>query len=133
REGPRLAAIARHGRHHVSARRRRPPLGTVFSFTLDQQATVSLTFTQRQTGRRVKGRCVAQTHRDRHARACTRTLRRGTLTLRGHPGADRLSFQGRLSRARRLAPGRYAVQFTATNAAHQRSASKRLSFTIVRS
>ena len=122
REGRRLARLAR---------KRKPPVGTTFSFTLNEQARVSLAFTQRRAGRRVKGRCVAPTKRNRHKRACRRTVPRGTLTFAAHPGVNKVSFQGRTSRTRKLKPGRYTVTVTASNSAG-RSSPKTLSFTIVK-
>jgi hypothetical protein len=122
RAGTALARIAR----------RRAPLGTTFSFTLDQSATVTFTFTQAVGGRRAKGRCVAQTHGNRHRAKCSRTLTRGALRLVAHAGADTVAFQGRLTAGRRLAPGAYTVLIEALNSAGQGSVVHRLTFTIVR-
>ncbi len=121
REGSKLAKLSR-----------RAALGTTFSFTLDQAASVSLSFTQPATGRRVKGKCVAQTHRNRHKPRCQRIVTRGTLKVGAHVGVNHVAFEGRLSALRRLRPGLYTVVITATNAAKQQSAAKRLSFKIVR-
>lgn len=123
REGSALARVARKAK---------APVGTVFSFTLDQAARVTVSFTQPGKGRRVKGHCVAATGRNRHARSCTRTLARGTHSFAAHAGANRIFFQGRLSASRRLRPGTYTVLITATNAAGQRSSTSRLRTTIVR-
>jgi hypothetical protein len=122
REGSRLARIsAAH----------KPPVGTTFKLTLDSAATLHLTFTQRVTGRRVKHKCVAQTHANRQDRACSRTLTKGAITLTGHAGVNRISFQGRLSHSRKLALGTYTVTITAANSAGH-SAGQHLTFTIVR-
>ncbi|HXD55909.1 MAG TPA: PKD domain-containing protein [Solirubrobacteraceae bacterium] len=123
REGSALARLARKAK---------APVGTVFSFTLDQAARVTLSFTQSGKGRRVKGRCVAATGRNRHARPCTRTLALGSLPFAAHAGANRISFQGRLSASRKLRPGTYTALIVATNAAGQRSSMSRLITTIVR-
>jgi hypothetical protein len=93
---------------------------------------VTLAFTQPSVGRRVKGRCVAQTPHNRHGRSCSRTLNRGTVTFSGHSGADRIAFQGVISAARKLRPGSYTASLLATNSAGQRSQAVRLSFTIAR-
>jgi uncharacterized delta-60 repeat protein len=114
---------------HV-AHKRRPPVGTTFGFTLNEAARVTFAFTQTLPGRRVGRRCVAQTKRNKHKRRCSRTLTAGTLTFAGHAGANKVRFQGRLSRSKRLKPGRYTLIITATNAAGQR-ATARLTFTIV--
>jgi hypothetical protein len=122
REGTQLAQISKA----------RPPVGTTFSFTLTERATVRFAFTERLGGRRVNGECVAQTNGNRHRSACLRTVTRGTLSFAGHPGSDRVFFDGRMSRSRRLPPGAYTLIITATNAARQHSSPRRLSFTIIK-
>jgi hypothetical protein len=104
RRGGKLAGIA--------ARR---PVGTDFTFALDQAATVSLRFT---TTRKARG-------------GRKRTATAGALTLPGHAGTNRVHFEGRISRGKRLKPGRYTVQITAANAAGQRTTAKALTFRIV--
>jgi putative cofactor-binding repeat protein len=121
RAGNKLASIAK-----------RVPVGTVFSFLLDQSAAVTLTFTQSVPGRRVAGRCVAPRPANRHKRACKRTVTRGTLApLTGHAGTNKVSFQGRISSSRKLAPGPYTLRIAARTAAG-RSQTRTLSFTIVK-
>jgi FG-GAP repeat len=122
----------REGRKLASVSRRRPPIGTTFSFSLNEKASVSFAFTRRVGGRRVKGRCVAQTKRNRHMRACRRTVTIATLVFSAHAGVNRVSFQGRISHSRKLEPGGYAVVIAATNTTRQRSNTKTLSFTIVK-
>ncbi len=120
REGNRLSVISR----------RRAPLGTIFAFQLSNPATVTMSFTQALPGRLVKGRCVrAGAHaRGRH---CKRSVVRGSLSFAGHRGRDALAFQGRVSRAVKLEPGRYTLLISAANASG-RSNTSSLSFTIVR-
>ena len=110
---------------------RRPPRGTRFAFTLSQAASVRLSFAQLLPGRRIGRRCVAPTPSARHRSACTRPLVRGALTGAGRAGANTVSFQGRLSPARRLARGSYTVTVIATNAAGQHSSPRTLAFTIL--
>ncbi|MBA3808402.1 MAG: hypothetical protein H0X28_08420 [Solirubrobacterales bacterium] len=136
---PRIEAVSqshatwRVGRHAVSlARHARPPLGTTFSVKLDAAASLSFTFTQRVAGRRVLRRCLAPSARNRHRHACKRTLTRGTLTLPAHPGVNRVLFQGVISHSRTLRPGAYTVLISARSAAGLRSATRSLSFRIVR-
>jgi hypothetical protein len=124
REGKRLASFSR--KHKL------PPLGTTFSFTLNEQASVSFTFTQQVGGRKVNGRCVAQSKKNRRKHACKRTLTRGTLSFTGHAGTNKVSFQGRISHSKKLGLGSYTLVITATNAAGQHSSTKQLSFTIVK-
>jgi Big-like domain-containing protein len=118
--------------HITRARRRRPPVGTAFLFTLNEPARVRFAFTQRLRGRRVGKRCDALTRKNRHHRACTRTVSRGALSFAAGAGAHRLLFDGRISKHKGLNPGRSKVTITATNATGQHSSPKTLSFTIVR-
>lgn len=125
RVGAALAVISREAR-------RRPPVGTSFSFGLSESAVVTLAFSQRVPGRKTHGRCVVQSKQNRNSRACSRVVPRGTLRMTGHAGTDRISFQGRLSPAGRLKPGRYTLVVGAMNAAGQSSPSGTLTFTIVK-
>ncbi len=99
REGKALPTIA--------AVKRKAPVGTAFTFAVNQPASVKLVFKQHN---KVKG----------------------VLSLSANAGTDRITFQGRLSRTKRLAPGSYSVTITGTNADGVTSASKTLSFTIVK-
>jgi YVTN family beta-propeller protein len=125
REGNRLATFARN-------KRKKAPLGTTFSFVLNERAGVSFAFTQRAVGRKIKGGCVAQTNKNRHKPSCKRTVIQGTLAFTGHAGLNRVSFQGLIPRRKKLKPGRYTLVITATNTAAQHSTTKTLSFTIVK-
>jgi hypothetical protein len=122
REGSRLP--------HVS--RTRTPTGTIFSFSLNEQATAILSFTQRVGGRTVSGKCAAQIKKNRRDPACRRTATAGTLTVPGRSGANEVAFQGRISPLEKLKPGRYTLVLTAISSAGARSAPKSLSFTIVK-
>ena len=91
------------------ARKRKLPVGTTFGFTLNEAARVRFAFTRTRPSRRA-----------------------GTLRFSGHAGANRVRFKGRLSRTRKLKPGRYKLTITATNGAGQRSAPRSLTFRIVK-
>ena len=122
-EGNKLATLSR---------KKKPPVGTTFSFILNEQARVSFAFSQQVGGRKVKGKCVAQTKKNRRKPSCKRTVTRGTLSFTGHGGTNKVSFQGRISASKKLPLGRYKLVIFATNAAGQRSSPKSLSFTIVK-
>jgi hypothetical protein len=109
----------------------KPPLGTTFSFTLNEPATVSLSFTQRVPGRSVNGRCVAVGQRNTGKPKCKRTVSVGSLGLAGHAGLDQVRFQGRLSSAKTLKPGSYTVTIIACDSHGLASAPYSLSFTII--
>jgi hypothetical protein len=122
----------REGTHRASlASRRTPPIGTTFSFTLSEAATLEFTFSTRAGGRRVKGRCVAPGRHNARARRCSRSIVRGSLSLGGRAGRDKVRFQGLLSKHSRLAPGSYTLTLIAS-AAGRKSAARSLRFTIVR-
>ena len=116
----------------LASKRKLPPIGTVFSFTLNEQASASFAFTQPAAGRKVNGKCVAQTQKNRRDATCKRTVTDGTLSFAGHSGANRVSFQGLLSRTKKLKPGGYTLVISATNSAHQTATSHGLAFTIVK-
>jgi hypothetical protein len=122
REGPRLA--------HISKARPKRPRGTTFSFTLNEAATLRLAFTQRSSGRSVGGHCVAQSKHNRTKHACRRTLTVGALTLQGQAGAEKVRFEGRLSAAKKLKPGRYTLVLSAS-ADGLSSTPRSLTFTIL--
>lgn len=112
------------------SRRDRLPVGTSFSFVLNTAAKVTFAFTQPGSGRRVRGRCVAPTARNHHARRCSRAVTRGTLTFEAHSGENKVAFQGRISRRQKLRPGRYTLVISAVGPAGS-AAPQRLTFTIV--
>jgi hypothetical protein len=84
------------------------PVGTAFSFILDERARITLAFTQIT----------------RHA-----LLRRGTVSSAGIPGDNSIAFKGRTSTGT-LKPGKYKVRLTARDAAGLTSRAQTLSFTI---
>ena len=105
--------------------------GTVFSFKLDQSATVKIAILQTHVGgRRVGHRCLPPTPRRRHDPGCFRTVTVATLTRSAHKGRNRVRFTGRIS-GRALSLGRYRARFIATDAAGA-STPRSLRFTIVR-
>ena len=110
---------------------RRAPSGATVTYTLSEPARVTFVVEALATGRKRGASCVKATARLRHARRCVRVLRQGTLTRNGNRGANRLSFSGRIGR-HSLAPGRYRLDVTATDAAGNRSGTKAVSFTIVK-
>lgn len=124
REGNALARISR--------RRRTVPVGTTFSLALNVPAEVSFRFAIAHPGRRVGGRCVAANGRNRRRARCTRSTIVATLSFAGHSGVNRVAFQGRVSRTKKLPPGRYTLSISTSNSAGASSAPSSLRFTIVR-
>jgi hypothetical protein len=121
REGSKLAVISG---------KPKPPVGTTFSFKLNQSARVTFTFTQQVTGRTVSGKCVAETKTNRSKRSCKRTVTQGTLSFSGRSGENKVAFQGRVSHSRKLPSGGHKLLIGAVNTARQRSKTVSLSFTI---
>jgi hypothetical protein len=113
------------------SRKTKPPVGTVFSFTLNESARITFTFTRLVKGRKVHGRCQAQTSKNEHNPRCTRRLPAVILSFTAHPGTNKVRFYGQLPGGKRLRPGSYTVVITATNAGQPRSV-KPLKFTIVK-
>jgi N-acetylneuraminic acid mutarotase len=111
----------------TAKRPRLAPLGTTFSFTLNERATVHLSFTQRKDRSNVHRRCVAEKSKNH----CQLTVTRGTFSVAGQPGKNKISFEGRISHSQKLKPGNYLLAITATSTIGQHAGPSRLSFTIV--
>jgi hypothetical protein len=116
----------RRGRH-------RPPVGTAFTWTLNEPAELRFVFTAQVPGRPgAGGACVAANRRNRHHRRCLRTITVGAHSLSAGGGAGRWRFGGVMAGGRRLGPGTYTVTIVATTpATGVQSAPARLRFTIV--
>jgi hypothetical protein len=134
-EAPHISALKESHTSWREAKRaakisRNHPLGTTFSFSLNEAARVSFTFTHKLAGRRVARSCRAQTKENRTHRACKRTVIAGTFVFTGHGGTNKLVFYGLLSAHRKLQPGSYTLLVTATTAG-KTSNTQTLHFTIL--
>jgi len=109
-----------------------PPVGTVFSFSLNEEASVTLSFVQVLAGRKAGGFCVRETAKNRHKPGCKLTAPAGPLTFNAHAGANTVRFDGRITASKALKPGPCMVGIRAVNAQKRHSAPKLLSFTIVK-
>ncbi len=114
-----------------SRKKHTPPVGTTFEFRLNESASVTLTFTNVAPGRKVKGKCVKPTSKNKHARSCQLLTPQGSITLQARQGANRVTFKGRVGR-RTLKNGTYTLVIKAV-AGGRTSSSKKLTFTIVSS
>ncbi len=121
----------RLGSRLVQISSKRAPVGTRISFSLDNPARVTLTFVKVTAGRLVNRRCLAPNRSNRLRRPCTRFITAGSLGWGGHAGLNRVSFEGRLSRTKKLTIGSYRLTVDATDSAGTRSLSQTASFTIV--
>lgn len=106
------------------------PVGTKFTFTLNEAGQVTLSFDKKGPGRRTGKKCVAPTKANAKRPRCTRALSAGTETLSVNASSNSIPFNGRIG-GKMLKPGTYTMTITATNAAGQTSAPQSLTFTIV--
>jgi hypothetical protein len=132
---PTLTALAQSAgkwrRGHQQAKISRAPVGTTFSFNLSKPATIKLAFTQKASGRKVRGACKPKTPGNASKRKCTRTILAGSLSLPGHAGLNKLRFQGLLPNGTSLKLGSYNVTLSARDSGGLQSAAHSLSFSIV--
>jgi hypothetical protein len=126
RAGNRTASIAKKHKQPKP-----PPVGTTFSFKLNTAATLKLSFAEQLKGRSVKRKCVAQTKHNQHDRSCKLSKSDGTITLTGRAGTDKISFQGRVSKHKKLGPGTYTLTITASNSSGK-SRGRSVTFTIAK-
>ncbi len=110
---------------------RRAPLGTTFSFALNEPAAVTLSFTQQLAGRKLHGQCVTPSKRIQHNARCSRTTVMGMLTFAGHPGTNKVRFAGGIANANKLRLGRYALRSAPPPPATSGPRTQSLAFTIV--
>jgi hypothetical protein len=104
--------------------RHRLPVGTKFTFTLNEPASVTFSFSRSGAGRVMKGTCVKPNRRNRHKRRCA--LAAGALTVQGVAGANTVAFRGK-----KLRPGHYVATVAAT-AGGVTTSPQTLRFTVVR-
>jgi hypothetical protein len=96
----------------------------VIEYDLSEPAAVTLRIQRARPGRRVRGRCVRPTRRNRRRPKCTRFVRAGRpLQQNGAAGANSLPL-------RRLATGRYRVVANAVDAAGNAAKPVRVSFRV---
>lgn len=117
------------GAQATLARMHLPPIGTTFSFRLNESASVAFEFNQSVSGRKVGRSCVAQTKKNEHARRCTHVVAAGHLIFSAHAGVNKVHFDGLISKHGKLAPGSYTLVITATSSGI-RSTPDTLRFTI---
>jgi hypothetical protein len=95
--------------------------GGRIAYTLSEAATVQFRVAKRATGRRVRGKCVRPTRRNRSRPRCTRFAQLGrAFGGPGKAGANERKLPARLA-GRRLAPGRYRLTMTLRDAAGNES------------
>jgi hypothetical protein len=120
--------------HRASANRKRAHPAITLSLSLSQNATVTFTFERPFNGRRARGaRCVATKRRPPRASRCRGYAPvKGTLTVVGTSGANKIRFAGVLDHGQRLALGAYRLIAVGTNAAGKSSLQRLATFTLVK-
>ncbi|HEV2811678.1 MAG TPA: choice-of-anchor Q domain-containing protein, partial [Solirubrobacteraceae bacterium] len=115
----------------VSPRRFAVRNGTTFLYAVSEPARVAFTIQRALSGRVAGGRCRKPSRLNRGARKCTRWVTVGGFAQQSDGTPTRRRLSGRLG-GRRLRPGRYRAVLVATDAAGNRSAPRRLRFTVTR-
>ena len=115
----------------VSAGRRRP-VGMTVRFVLNRAAPTRLDFLSPQAGRRQRGHCQPPSRRNRHGRRCARFALAGSLSFAASAGVNSIRFQGRISSARMLKPGRYQLRVTAADPTYPTPSIRSVNFTILK-
>jgi hypothetical protein len=88
--------------------------GAKIGYTLSESATVQFVLAKRTAGRKVRGKCVARTARNRSKPRCTRFKTIGAgFSGPGKAGADKAT----LPNGRKLGPGAYRLTMTARDPA----------------
>ena len=88
RRGNRLAVISRP----------QPPVGTVFGFTLNEQAQVVMAFSRSVPGHVTSAhRCSPASDRNDHGKTCTAVVSSASLSFQARSGDDTVTFDGRLA------------------------------------
>ena len=106
--------------------------GTRLRLALSEASRLTFRIQRARRGRRVHGRCVRPTAKNRTRPRCTRWVYlRGRVRRSAHAGTNRFRFRGRWRR-HRLRPGRYRFVVVAVDAAGNRSHKRRVRFRIVR-
>ncbi len=100
--------------------------GITIRYALSEGARVTLSFERVTSGRKVGGRCVKATRRNRTRKRCSRYAAvKPTLSFADQAaGPNTIAFKGRLSRRKRLSPGPYRLTLRARDEAG--NSSKRL-------
>lgn len=106
--------------------------GGQLRFTVSEPATVRFRFAKATSGRKVGSSCVKRTRRNASKKRCVRYVKvAGSFTVSPKAaGSYRVRFQGRLTKTRRLSPGRYRVTATATGASGATARAVTATFTL---
>ena len=111
---------------------RSAPVGTTIGFSVSEASRTTFTFSKLTTGRKVGKRCLPATRRRAHKPRCTRAVAvKPSLVFTTSAGSHKLSFQGRLSRTKRLKPGHYRLTVVSTDSSGNASKPTSATFTLL--
>jgi streptogramin lyase len=119
---PRVTGTPRFSPARVRAGR-----STDLRLVLSEPARLRITIAKRTSGRRVDGRCVRPTARNRRRARCFRYVTATTLNRNGIQGTNTIAVS-----ARRLSPGTYRATIAATDPAGNAARAVRVTFTVTR-
>lgn len=105
--------------------------GTTFRYAVSEAARVVFTIQRSVPGRKVNGKCVKKTRKNRDAKRCRRFVTKGKFAAIAVAGVNSHKFSGIIGK-RTLAPGVYRAVLVATDAAGNASKRKLIRFKIVR-
>jgi streptogramin lyase len=114
------------------SKRKRAPVGTRIRFTLSRAVPVRLQFFAKRSGRKAGKKCRRPTRKNRRGRKCTRLISSGVLSFSGRSGKNTVRFQGRVSRRKRLRPGRYQLKVIAADPTTTQVSVRSTGFSIVK-
>jgi hypothetical protein len=109
--------------------RKKTATGTKIVYTLSEAGMVRMAVERKLEGRRVGGKCVRRTRKNRKKRRCARYVEKGALVRRAQAGTSIIPWTGRIGR-RVVKPGRYRMSLVAVDAAGNRSAPRRVFFRV---
>jgi uncharacterized repeat protein (TIGR01451 family) len=124
-------AVNASGRTETPVASARAHRGTTFVYRLSEPARVLFTIQRVLPGRRVGNRCVKVTRANRGKKKCNRYTLMGRFAHDGSAGKNTKSWSGKIGR-KKAVPGRYRATLTATDAAGNKSAPRRIRFRVVR-
>lgn len=99
---------------------KRPRAGSSIKFSLSKASRVKFTVKLKRAGRKIHGRCVAPTRKNKSMKRCTYYTTSWSFSKTFAAGARKLSFSGKFKRGKKtrsLRPGSYLVTASPTSSA----------------
>jgi hypothetical protein len=109
----------------------RAGIGAAITFIASEPGHITLKFTRVQIGRKVRGKCVRATSKNRSKRTCRRYTDAGTMTAAIIAGQNAVMFPAKVN-GRALKPGPYRVSAYISDGAGNRSRLLSTQFAVLR-